>query len=174
MIHAQTIPVFDQQVRALIGQLDKAHAWCAEQGISGADLLDTRLAPDMYPLAKQLDFVAAQLLQPMRRLADLDLPDPAEAAPTVAAHQDRLRAALAAIADIDPARLDANPDRIVSMDLPNGMAFDLPASAYVRDWALPQFWFHIMTAYALLRLRGVPIGKADFVPYMLKHLRKAA
>ncbi len=173
MLHAQTVPVLQQQTRALIGQLDKAAAWCAEQGVTESDLLDTRLAPDMYPLAKQLDFVVNQLLQPMRRLADIDLHDPAEAAPTIAAHQQRLTSALTLIADIDAARLDTDPDRIVSMDLPNGMAFDLPAAAYVRDWALPQFWFHIMTSYALMRMRGVPIGKADFVPYMMRHLRKA-
>ncbi|NJS14145.1 MAG: DUF1993 domain-containing protein [Sphingopyxis sp.] len=173
MIHAQTIPVFEQQTRALISQLSKAAGWCADNGVSEADLLDTRLAPDMYPLAKQLDFVVAQLVQPIRRLAGIDLADPAEAEPTIAAHQARLEAALALIATVNPAALDTNPDRIVSMDLPNGMAFDLPATAYVRDWALPQYWFHLMTAYALIRMRGVPIGKADFVPHMLKHLRKA-
>lgn len=173
MIHAQTIPVFEQQIRALMGQLDKAAAWCAEQGVAEAELLDTRLAPDMFPLAKQLDFVSAQILQPMRRLAAGDLPDPPEAAPTIAAHRDRLKAALALIADIDAATLDTNPDRMIALDLPNGMAFDLPASAYVRDWALPQFWFHILAAYSIMRMRGVPLGKADLVPYMLKYLRQA-
>lgn len=172
MIHAQTVPVFKQQVRALIGQLDKAAAWCSEQQVREEDLLDTRLSPDMHPLAKQLDFVVAQLVQPIRRLANADLIDPAEAEPTIAAHQARLKAALALISAIDPASLDTDPERIVAMDLPNGMAFDLPATAYVRDWALPQFWFHLMTAYTIMRMRGIPIGKADFVPHMLRHLRK--
>ena len=173
MIHAQTIPAFDQQIRALIGQLDKAANWCTEQGISEADLLDTRLAPDMYPLAKQLDFVVTQVVLTARRLADIELPEPPEAAATIAAHQDRLRAAQTLIAAVEAGQIDTNPDRIIAMDLPNGMAFDLPAHAYVRDWALPQFWFHIMAAYSLLRMRGVPIGKADHVPYMMRHLRQA-
>jgi uncharacterized protein len=172
MLHAQTIPVFTQQVRALIGQLDKAAIWCAEQGVTEGDLLETRLAPDMHPLNKQLDFVVAQLIQPIRRLVGVDLADPAEAAPTLAAHQDRLNAALALVADIDAAQIDADPDRKIALDLPNGMAFDLSASAYVRDWALPQFWFHIMAAYAVLRMRGVPLGKADYVPYMFRHRRQ--
>ena len=172
MIHDQTIPVFTQQTRALLGQLSKAAEWCAEQGVAEADLLDTRLAPDMFPLAKQLDFVVNQLLRPMRLLAARDIADPPEAGPTIATHRDRLKAALTLIADVDAAQLDANPDRMIALNLPGGMAFDLSASAYVRDWALPQFWFHIMTAYALLRMRGVPIGKVDYVPYMMKHLRK--
>lgn len=173
MIHDQTVPIFDQQVRALIGQLDKAAAWCAEHGVSQSDLLESRLAPDMHPLAKQLDFVVAQLVQPIRRLTGVDLADPPAATPTITAHQERLKAALALTADADPAQLDANPDRMIALDLPNGMAFDLSAGAYVRDWAMPQFWFHIMTAYAILRMRGVPIGKADHVPYMMKHRRAA-
>lgn len=172
MIYAQTIPVFTQQVRALLSQLGKAAEWCADNGVTETDLLDTRLAPDMHPLAKQLDFVVAQLLQPIRRLAARDIADLPEAAPAIAAHRDRLKAALALIADVDAAMLDTNPDRMIALDLPNGMAFDLSASAYVRDWALPQFWFHIMTAYAIQRMRGVPIGKADYVPYMMQHLRQ--
>jgi uncharacterized protein len=172
MIHDQTIPVFDQQVRALVGQLAKAAQWCSDSGTSEAELLDARLAPDMHPLAAQLNFVSAQMLQPIRRLAGVDLPDPPEADATIASHQQRLKAAAAAIADITPDALNIDPDRMVGMDLPNGMSFDLSAAAYVRDWALPQFWFHLMAAYSILRMRGVPIGKADFVPHMLKHLRK--
>ena len=174
MIHAQMIPVFEQQVGALAGQLTKAAKWCAEHGVSEAELLDTRLTPDMFPLAMQLNFVAAQLLQPMRRLTGQDLPDPADADATIASHQARLNAALAAIAAIAPATLDTDPDRMVAMDLPNGMSFDLSAADYVRDWALPQFWFHAVAAYSIMRMRGVPLGKIDFVPYMAKHLRKPA
>lgn len=173
MIYAQTIPVFTQQTRALLGQLSKAADWCAKQGVAEADLLDTRLAPDMFPLAKQLDFVVNQLLRPTRLLAARDIADPPEAGPTIAAHRDRLKAALTLIADVDAAQLDTNPDRMIALDLPNGMAFDLTANAYVRDWALPQFWFHIMAAYALMRMRGAPIGKADHVPYMMKYLRQS-
>jgi hypothetical protein len=62
---------------------------------------------------------------------------------------------------------------MIGLELPNGMAFDLNAADYVRDWAVPQFYFHIMTVYAILRMRGVPLGKADFVPHMLRHARKS-
>ena len=54
------------------------------------------------------------------------------------------------------------------------MTFDLTAEGYVRDWALPQFYFHLMTAYAILRANGVPLGKIDYVPYMMRYLRPAA
>jgi hypothetical protein len=68
MLYDQTVTVFTQQARALLGQLAKAETWCGEQAVDQTDLLDSRLAADMFPLATQLTFVVAQLLQPMRRL----------------------------------------------------------------------------------------------------------
>lgn len=178
MIFDQTVTAFTQQTKALIGQLTKAEAWCTEQGIDEGELLETRLAPDMFPLGRQLDFVTAQLLQPMRRLTGRDLPDPPpdppEASRSLAAHKQRLSASIVSLADLSPSEVDGNPARMIAMDLPNGMAFDLSAADYVRDWAVPQFYFHLMAAYTILRYRGVPLGKADFVPHMMRHLRKAA
>ena len=74
---------------------------------------------------------------------------------------------------VQPA-LGEDDDRPVSFDLPNGMVFDLTAAAYVRDWALPQFYFHLITAYAILRSQGIDLGKADYVQHLLPHLRHAA
>lgn len=173
MLHAQTVPVFLQQTRALIGQLNKASSWCADNGVAEADLLDTRLAPDMFPLSQQLHFVAAQMLRPMRSLTGLELPDPAEAGPTLDAHRVRLNAAISLLEPLSVHDVDSDPHRMIALEVPNGMVFDLTAADFVRDWALPQYWFHMMTAYALMRLRGIPLGKADFVPYMIKHRRKA-
>ena len=59
----------------------------------------------------------------------------------------------------------------MALELPNGMAFDMAAEEYVRDWALPQFYFHVVTAYAILRHHGVAIGKGDYVPHMFAYLR---
>jgi uncharacterized protein len=172
MLHDQFRISFVQQARALCGQLDRAATWCAAEGVSEADLLGASLAPDMFPLAKQLDFVVAQVLLPLRRLTGQDIADPAEAAGGLAAYRDRLAAAVAIVEQIDSAELDAAAGQAVAFDLPNGMAFDLSGADYVRDWAVPQFFFHVMTAYAIMRMRGVPLGKADFVPYMAKHARR--
>ena len=55
--------------------------------------------------------------------------------------------------------------------LPQGMVFNLTAEQYARDWALPQFYFHVMTAYSILRAQGVELGKADYVAHMFAYLR---
>jgi hypothetical protein len=89
---------------------------------------------------------------------------------TMAAARDRIATALSAIASVPPGSLDAG-DRAVSIELPEGPAFDLTGAQYARDWVLPQFYFHVGMAYAILRSRGVPLGKADYVPHMFTYLR---
>lgn len=61
---------------------------------------------------------------------------------------------------------------MLAHDLPIGLTFDLTAAQYARDWTLPQFYFHVMTAYAILRNAGVALGKADYVPHMFAYLRQ--
>ena len=67
-----------------------------------------------------------------------------------------------------------DPSAPIAHALPIGMTFDLTAEQYARDWALPQFYFHVMTAYAFLRAQGVELGKADYVTHMFAYLRPLA
>jgi hypothetical protein len=66
-----------------------------------------------------------------------------------------------------------DPATPIAHALPQGMVFDLTAEQYVRDWALPQFYFHVMTAYAILRAQAVELGKVDYVAHMFPYLRPA-
>lgn len=77
---------------------------------------------------------------------------------------------------LHPALLLAKPieksaDRPLELALPMRLTFDLKGGEYVCDWALPQFYFHVLMAYGILRSRGVPLGKADYVPHMGRYLR---
>lgn len=156
---------FDQLLATLDHLLGKAAA--SEQGEA---LLQARLAPDMLPLATQVRFTTQQVYNTLNRAygashsgADTDHPSIAAAR----AHLAEVRALIAAARQTTPLAEDA----MVEFDLPNGMAFALTVSDYVRDWALPQFHFHLMTAYAVLRHAGLPIGKADYMGYMMQHLK---
>src|SRR3546814_2803515 len=77
--------------------------------------------------------------------------------------QEQIAATLAILDAVDRTALGDDGDRPVSFELPNGMIFDMSAFDYVRDWAAPQFAFHHVAAYAVLRHMGVPLGKADYV-----------
>ncbi len=89
-------------------------------------------------------------------------PKPERASDQALAHLDTLGANA----------LDLVPeDQPMVLDLPMGMTFDLTRAQFARDWALGQFYFHVMAAYAILRKEGVEIGKPDYVPHMFAYLR---
>lgn len=176
------IPTYRNMLRALLGLLDKAEA---QLGAGPAEaLLAARLAPDMFPLATQIRFACVQaqeaplrlLGQPLDRLdALLDEGRNAGERPgTLADARARIGEALAFLDALPAGALDAEPgDAPLVLTLPMGMTFDLTREQFARDWALGQFYFHLMAAYAILRHEGVAIGKADTVPHMFPYLRRA-
>jgi hypothetical protein len=174
------VPTWRQMLQTLVGLVDKAQA---QLGAHEAEALPgARLAPDMFPLATQLRFAAYQVQDAVYRLRGEPAPERLEVLAAEARAGDerlgsladaraRLDEALAFLAGLAPDSLDPGAGRPIALDLPNGMVFDMTGDQYARDWALPQFYFHVIAAYAILRNHGVEIGKADYVPYMLAYLR---
>lgn len=170
-------PGFAQMLEALSAWLAAAEA----HGVDPDALMAARLAGDMHPLATQVRFACFQAVEPAYRLRGLDVPDTVDAlrqdgqavsnAPgSVADAQACIARAQAMIAALPPLAEGGDPDAPLRLALPNGMAFALTARQFVRDWAMPQFYFHLNTAYALIRAQGVPIGKADYVRHMFAYL----
>lgn len=175
------VPTYRQMLTALIGLLDKAGQQMPERAEA---LLAARLAPDMLPLAAQIRFAAYQAQEAAFRLQGQPIPATLSAlaregwatntAPgTLAEARARLTQALAALDGLPPEALDDGGARPIALELTRDLAFDLSGELYVRDWALPQFYFHVVTAYAILRREGVVIGKADYVPHMFAYQRPA-
>ena len=171
MLHEMTVPAYRNGLRALSAQLDKALAWGADNGVGELQFVAARLAPDMFPLASQVRFSCQQAVQALTRLGADGAPTFAEDAADFSGLQAQIAETLGWLDTVDPAAIDADPGRAVGFELPNGMAFDMTAATYVRDWAQPQFYFHLVAAYAVLRHMGVPLGKVDYVNYMLAYLR---
>lgn len=174
------VPAYTQMLKALSAWLDKAQAQMP--GAPAEALLSARLASDMFPLATQVRFVCIQAQEPIFRLKGEAMPESldrlglegrsgGEHPGTIAEAQARIGEALAALAALPADAFDADGQRPVALELPNGMAFDMTGEQYVRDWALPQFYFHLMAAYAILRNQGVELGKGDYVPHMFAYLR---
>ncbi|NBW74203.1 MAG: DUF1993 domain-containing protein [Sphingomonadaceae bacterium] len=156
---------FDQLLATLDHLLGKAAA--SEQGEA---LLQARLAPDMLPLATQVRFTTQQIFNTLNRAYGTDLSGSGVDHASFAEARAHVAEVRALIAEARKGRSLAE-DEMVEFDLPNGMIFAMTVSDYVRDWSLPQFHFHLMTAYAILRQAGLPIGKSDFMGYMMQHLK---
>lgn len=175
------VPTYRQMLQALSGWLDKARA---HYGAEADGLMSRRLAPDMFPLASQVRFACLQAQEATYRLRGEPLPqtlddlaragrEAGERPGSLSEAQVCIAAALARLDALDPQALDDDAASPVTIELP-GLTFDMVGEGYARDWALPQFYFHLVTAYAILRHHGVPLGKADYVPHMFAYLRPGA
>jgi len=163
-------------------------AWLrkAQEHTKDADaLMAASLAPDMFPLSTQVRFACVQTYEVVYRLRHEAFP-PAleellnegrngrERSGTVSDALNRIDEALAFLNGVSADGLDGHAKRDLALELPAGFAFDFDGEKYARDWALPQFYFHVMTAYAILRAQGVPLGKVDYIPHMFAYLRPGA
>lgn len=172
------LPTYRQMLQALAAWLRKA-----QEQVDDADaLMAARLAPDMFPLATQIRFACVQVYEAVYRLRNEAFPaaldellnegrNGGERPGTVAEALSRIDEALAFVDRLAPNALDDGAKRPLALELPMGLAFDFDGERYARDWALPQFYFHVTTAYAILRNRGLALGKADYVPHMFAYLR---
>ena len=154
----------------MLGSLD---GWLAKAADDprGDALLEEKLAEDMFPLARQVRFVCNLPGEAMAGAAGVAFSSSDVDDTTIAAARERIAATRTLIAGWRETPL-ADDDAPLALSLANGMTFDLQTAGYVRDWALPQFYFHLMTAYAILRAKGVPLGKVDYVGYMLRFMRQ--
>lgn len=172
------VPTFTQMLRTLSELLKKAQS----QTPASEALLSGRLSPDMHPLSSQVRFACLQVQEAMFRLQGQPLPaalnslareghDAGERPGSISDAQTRIEETLSLLENLEADALDAGSDEPITLELPNGAVFDMTGEQYARDWALPQFYFHTVTAYAILRSRGIDVGKADYVPHMFAYLR---
>ena len=139
----------------------------------GDGLLQAKLADDMHPLAVQVRFLCNMVGEAIERVAGIDFTSNEDDPTTLAEAQNRIDATLESLARWEELDFAAD-DAALELDLTNGMVFDMTTSSYARDWSVPQFYFHVMAAYAILRKEGIEIGKADFVPHMFQYIRQPA
>jgi uncharacterized protein len=177
---ALLLPTYRHMLRALSAWLEKA----AMQRADNAEaLLSARLAPDMFPLATQVRLVCVQALEGMARVRGEPLPPQAttlldegraaeQQSGTMEQAQARIAETLTFLDSLVDGAGDLDPAGAVAHQLPSGMIFDFTADEYARDWAIAQFYFHLMTAYAILRNQGVALGKIDYVAHLIGNLRQ--
>jgi hypothetical protein len=162
-LYRATVPVLAHYLRQLQTQLDKARLHLEARGADEGDeaaLLARRLAPDMFGLAQQLRTAAGFAQRICAPLAGLEAPALAEAPGLAGAHR-LIGQALDFIEGLDPQALRAAAGRRIRTRAGEA-EFELAAEDFVQRYALPNFFFHLGMAYALMRQAGVPLGKPDF------------
>ena len=162
-MHAASVPVFQQMLAALGGVLAKAETFAVERKIDPAALLQARLFPDMFPLARQVQVACDFAASVSARLAGTEVPVFEGGDPTFADLQQRIAATLAFVGGLDATRFEGSEDREVLLRPGTPKERRIGGQAYLLAYGLPQFFFHVTTAYDLLRHSGVEIGKKDYM-----------
>ena len=157
-LYDASAPVFVRALTALTALLDKARA----QGFDEAKLLEARLAPDMRPFPSQIQLASDSAKGAVARLTGTDNPSMADTEASFAELKARIDATVAFIRSVEPAAFEGGEDRDVVLKFPGGEQH-FKGGAYLTGFALPNFFFHVAMAYALLRAAGVEIGKRDYL-----------
>jgi uncharacterized protein len=162
-LSAASISVFEIGLNALSGVLDKAEAFAAAKKVDPAVLLHTRLSPDMFDLTRQVQTVTDQARRGSCRLAGVDPPSVEDTETTIDQLKTRLAKTVAYLKTLDPNQIDASADREIKFPLGGGNTGQMKGEDYLNHFVLPNFYFHLTAAYAILRHCGVDIGKRDFI-----------
>jgi hypothetical protein len=158
-----SLPVFEIGLNALSAILDKAEAYATAKKIDSAVLLRWRLAPDMFDLVRQVLIAADQAKNGSSRLAGVEAPRYEDNEATVEQLKARLAKAVAYLKTLDRAKIDASADREITFPLGPTNKGHMKGDDYLNHFVLPNFYFHLTAAYAILRHCGVDIGKRDFL-----------
>ena len=161
-MYQASVPVFAQGLRALLGILTKAQAHVEARSIDPTALLQARLYPDMLPFNRQIHLCTDFAKGPVARLAGQEPTSFADVEASFADLIARVANTLAIVEGFSADQIDGSEDKDITL-IRRGEATVVKGRAYLLEQAMPNFYFHLTTAFAILRHNGVEIGKKDFL-----------
>ncbi len=161
-MHSQSVTVFVQGLQALAAILTKAEAHGEAKKIAPEVMLGLRLSPDMFDVKRQVQITCDFAKNTAARLAGVDIPRMPDEEQTFGELQERIARTLSFIDGLDAAAFADAATKTVQFPIA-GKPFQMEGEAYLATFALPNFHFHMTTAYAILRANGVPLGKMDYM-----------
>jgi hypothetical protein len=162
-MYSVSVPVFMQHLNGLAGVLDKAAAHAAARKIKEEDLLAMRLAPDMFPLVRQIRAATDHAANTAARLSGKEPLKFANDETTLAQLKDRIAKTVEFLKSVKQGEIDGTEGKEIKITFPNGNVREFTGQSLLLGNALPNFFFHATTAYDIIRQCGVEIGKRDFM-----------
>jgi hypothetical protein len=157
-----SVPVFVRQLKGLNAVLDKGRKHAEARKIAAGVLPASRLIADMFSLSRQVQIASDHAKGAVARLAGVDIPEYEDNEQTIEELQARVTKTIAFVETFTAAQIDGNEGRDIVISLPTG-SIEFKGTDYLLGFALPNFYFHVVTAYDILRQNGVDIGKRDFL-----------
>ncbi len=162
-MHSACVPIFEKMLGNLGCWLDAAQTHAAAKKFDVSVLLTSRLAPDMLPFTKQVQIGCDMAKFGMARLSGTAAPKFEDTETTVAELKERIQKTLAFIHSIPASQIDGTEAKEIEVPMRGAAALQFSGENYLLHFVLPNFYFHLTTAYNLLRHHGVGLGKSDFL-----------
>jgi hypothetical protein len=161
-----TISMYDASIPMLVNMLGNMKAWLDKAADREGELVDARLIADMRPLTAQFQSASDSAKNGAARLAGVEMPSMPDTETTFAELKERCDKTIAFLKTITPAQLEGSESRTVEIRFPSGHGYSFTGLDYLTRFMLPNFFFHVQTAYAILRAQGVEVGKQDYLMHM--------
>jgi hypothetical protein len=161
-MYQASVPGFVRILKNLTAILEKAEAHAAEKKFDLSVLVNARLAPDMLPLARQIQIASDAVKGYAARLAGVEVPSWADTESTFPELKERISKTIAFLETFKPEQIDGSEDKIVTLKL-RGEDTEFKGQPYLLHFVIPNFYFHVGMTYAILRHNGVNIGKMDYL-----------
>ena len=162
-MYSASAPVFSRILGNMLNWLDRAEAHAQARKFDPNNYLGLRLAPDMLPFVRQIQIVSDGAKGCMSRLAGTEIPKWEDTEASLDDLRARIRKTLEHVQSFSAAQIDGSDERAIAIPVRSGDALQFSGETFLKHFALPNFFFHATTAYALLRQAGVELGKADFL-----------
>ena len=161
-MYETSIPMFIHSLQSLRTILDKGAAHAEARKFDAGVLANSRLFPDMLPLINQIQIASDAAKGAAARLAGMEPPKFEDTEKTFPELLARIDKTLEFLKSVKPEQLDGSDERLVTLKV-RTTTYEFPGLLFLRHWAIPNFFFHLTTAYNILRHNGVEIGKVDYL-----------
>jgi hypothetical protein len=167
-VNAMSFGIWEASVPVFASSLTNMRDWLSKavEERSEAELLEARLAPDMRPLPAQYQMASDSAKNALARLTGTEAPSMPDTEKSFAELKDRCDRTIQYLKSFGPDSLKGSDDREVILKFPNGTGYRFRGAEYLAGFALPNFFFHVTTAYGILRNAGVSLGKPDFLQHL--------
>ena len=162
---------FVPMLRSFSGVLDKAAQHAEAKKIDPAVLVNARLAPDMFPLLRQVQIACDHAKGTVARLAGQEPPKFDDNERTFEELKARIAKTIAYVESVGEAAFDGAETREISFPLIDNLALYMNGVQFLRDWGLQHFYFHVVTGYDILRHNGVELGKREYMGHIAYAIR---
>jgi hypothetical protein len=162
-MYQMSVPLFINHFEMWSGILLKGESFAEKRKIDQEILVNGRLAPDMYPLARQIQIGTDMVRKGIARLASVDAPSYEDDEVTFSDLQGRIKNTIKFLQDIKPEQMHGSEDKAIAFSIRENEFSYEKGSDYLTQWIIPHFFFHMTTSYNILRSNGVKLGKRNFV-----------